>query len=187
MRATRRTCAKSVGGGSPELLRTCRRPNNSAHCGGTVKKVSVFASVVVLVALTAAAQKKPSVAESFIAAWNSHDVEKVIPVFTDDVLYEDVTFGAVSHGSADLRKFAASIFAAVPDVKFDLVDSSVNGGHGTIEWVFTGTDRGLYKTGKRFSVRGVSVIDLRGGRISRNLDFYDAASIMRQIGLLPSG
>jgi ketosteroid isomerase-like protein len=71
-------------------------------------------------------------------------------------------------------------------VKFELANRTVDKGHGTIEWVFTGTDKGLYKTGKRFSVRGVSVIDLRGGRISRNLDFYDAASIMRQVGLLPS-
>jgi steroid delta-isomerase-like uncharacterized protein len=151
-----------------------------------MKKVLAIASIVVLVALTAAAHKKSPVAESFITVWNSHDVEKVIPVFTNDVLYEDVTFGAVNHGSAELRKFAASIFAAVPDVKFELVNSAVAREHGTIEWVFTGTDHGLYKTGKRFSVRGVSVIDLRGGRISRNLDFYDAASIMRQIGLLPS-
>jgi steroid delta-isomerase-like uncharacterized protein len=110
----------------------------------------------------------------------------VVLVFTNDVLYEDVTFEAVNHGSAELRKFATSIFQAVPDVKFDLVNSSINGGHGTIEWVFTGTDKGFYKTGKRFSVRGVSVIDLRGDKISRNLDFYDAASIMRHVGLLPS-
>lgn len=151
-----------------------------------MKKVLVIMSLVILVALTAVAQKKPRVAENFIAAWNSHEVEKVIPLFTDDALYEDVTFGAVNHGPADLRKFAASIFAAVPDVKFELVNSAVDREHGTIEWVFMGTDRGLYKTGKRFSVRGVSVIDLRGGRISRNLDFYDAASIMRQVGLLPT-
>jgi len=151
-----------------------------------MKRVSVIASIVVLVTLQAAAQEKPQISESFIAAWNSHDVEKVISVFTDDVLYEDVAFGALNHGSAELRKFATSIFEAVPDVKFELVSSTVDKGHGTIEWVFTGTDKGLYKTGKRFSVRGVSVIDLRGGKISRNLDFYDAASIMRQVGLLPS-
>src|ERR1044072_9271211 len=127
-----------------------------------MKKALVIASIVVLVALTGAAQKRPRVAESFIEAWNSPEVEKVISLFTNDVMYEDVTFGAVNHGSADLRKFAASIFEAVPDVRFELVNSTVNRGHGTIEWVFTGTDKGLYKTGKRFSVRGVSVIDLRG-------------------------
>jgi steroid delta-isomerase-like uncharacterized protein len=134
----------------------------------------------------AAAEKKTHTADSWIAAWNSHEAEKVVAIFTTDVLFEDVTFGAANHGSAELRKFAASIFDAVPDAKFELVNSSEDGRHGSIEWIFSGTDHELYKTGKRFSVRGVSVIDLRAGRISRELDYYDAAAIMRQVGLLPS-
>ena len=40
-----------------------------------MKKVLAIASMVVLITLTAAAQKKPRVAEGFIAAWHSHDVE----------------------------------------------------------------------------------------------------------------
>jgi steroid delta-isomerase-like uncharacterized protein len=131
------------------------------------------------------AQKKMPVAASLIAAWNSHDAEKVVAIFTTDVLYEDVALGAVNHGSAELRKFAASVFEAVPDAKFELVNSSVDRGHGSIEWIFSGTDHVLYKTGKRFSVRGVSVIDLHGGKISRDLDYWNAAAIMRQVGLLP--
>jgi len=59
-----------------------------------MKKALVIASIVVLVALAAAAQKRPRMAESFIEAWNSHEVEKVISLFTNDVMYEDVTFGA---------------------------------------------------------------------------------------------
>lgn len=149
-----------------------------------MRMVSAAICIVLLVAQMSAAEKKTPIAERWIAAWNSHDAEKVVAIFTPDVLYEDVTFGAANHGSAELRKFAASIFDAVPDGKFDLVNSSVDGRHGSIEWIFSGTDHGLYKTGKRFSVRGVTVIDLRAGRISRNLDYYDAASIMRQVGLL---
>jgi steroid delta-isomerase-like uncharacterized protein len=126
-----------------------------------------------------------SIAHGWIAAWNSHDAEQVVAIFTTNVLYEDVTFSAVNHGPKELRKFAASIFEAVPDVKFELVNSSIDREHGRIEWIFSGTDHGLYKTGKRFSVRGISAIDLRGGKISRNLDYYDAASIMKQVGLLP--
>ena len=41
--------------------------------------------------------------------------------------------------------------------------------------MFSGTDKDVYKTGKKFSVRGVSVIDVRDGKISRCLDFYDVA------------
>jgi ketosteroid isomerase-like protein len=96
-----------------------------------------------------------------------------------------VTFGEVNHGSGELRKFAASFFEAVPDMHMELMGSSVENGHGTIEWRLSGTDKGVYKTGKKFSIRGASIIEVRGGKISRNLDFYDSAGIMRQVGLLP--
>jgi steroid delta-isomerase-like uncharacterized protein len=117
-------------------------------------------------------------------AWNSHSVDQVLAVFTDDIFFEDVTLGAVNHGSAELAKFVQSFFAAVPDVHAQCVNTAVDGGHGTIEWVFSGTDVGLFKTGKPFSVRGASVIDLRGGLISRESDYYDAATIMREEGIL---
>ena len=109
----------------------------------------------------------------------------MLPLFTDDLLYEDVAFGEVSHGKAELRKFFVSEIEAVPDIELKLVRADIHNGHGTIEWTFSGTDKDVFKTGKKFSVRGVSVIDLRDGKISRNLDFYDAATIMRAVGALP--
>jgi steroid delta-isomerase-like uncharacterized protein len=127
-----------------------------------------------------------AIAEKWIAAWNSHSPDKMIPLFTADIFYEDVAFGEVSHGSAELRKFAASEFEGVPDLELKLLRANVHGGHGTIEWTFSGTDKGVFNTGKKFSVRGVSVIDVRDGKISRNLDFYDTATLMRQVGLLPT-
>ncbi len=127
-----------------------------------------------------------AIAEKWIAAWNSRSPDKMIPLFTADIFYEDVAFGEVSHGSAELRKFAASEFEGVPDLELKLLRANVHGGHGTIEWIFSGTDKGVFNTGKKFSVRGVSVIDVRDGKISRNLDFYDSAAIMREVGLLPT-
>jgi steroid delta-isomerase-like uncharacterized protein len=127
-----------------------------------------------------------AVAEKWIAAWNSHNPDKMLPVFTNDVFYEDVAYSEVSHGHAEFRKFAASEFEAVPDLELKLVRASVHNGHGTIEWSFSGTDKGIYKTGKKFTVRGVSVIDVRHGKIARSLDFYDSGTIMRQVGVLPA-
>jgi steroid delta-isomerase-like uncharacterized protein len=127
-----------------------------------------------------------AIAEKWIAAWNSHSPDKMIPLFTADIFYEDVAFGEVSHGTAELRKFAASEFEGVPDLELKLLRANIHGGHGTIEWTFSGTDKGVFNTGKKFSVRGVSVIDVRDGKISRNLDFYDTATLMRQVGLLPT-
>ena len=127
-----------------------------------------------------------AIAEKWFAAWNSHSPDKMLPVFTDDVFYEDVAFGEVSHGSAELRKFAASEFEGVPDLELKVLRAIIHNGHGTIEWIFSGTDKAVFKTGKKFSVRGVSVIDVRDGKIARCLDFYDSATIMRQVGVLPA-
>ncbi|MFZ0481156.1 MAG: nuclear transport factor 2 family protein [Terriglobales bacterium] len=127
-----------------------------------------------------------SFAKRWIAAWNSHDPDKMLPLFSDDILYEDVAYGEISHGQAEVRKFAADEFEAVPDLELKLLRASFSNNHATIEWSFSGTDKGIYKTGKKFTVRGVSVIDLRGGKIVRNLDFYDSAAIMRQVGVLPA-
>ena len=158
------------------------------------KQVSAAAAaLLILLAITALPAAKASsqkdddeIAAKWIAAWNSHSPEKMLPAFTDDVFYEDVAFGEVNHGHAEFGKFAASEFEAVPDAELKLVRASVHAGHGTIEWTFSGTDKGIFKTGKKFSVRGVSVIDVRDGKISRSLDFYDSATIMRQVGVLPA-
>jgi steroid delta-isomerase-like uncharacterized protein len=151
----------------------------------------ILLATLVLPAIAVPPVGKPTtglnaLAEKWVAAWNSHNPDKMLPLFTDDVFYEDVAFGEVSHGSAELRKFFLSEIEGIPDLELKLERASIHGGHGTIEWTFSGTDKGVYKTGKKFSVRGVSVIDLRGGKISRNLDFYDSATIMRQVGVLPN-
>jgi len=159
----------------------------------SLKRISSVALLILLVSLAVASSPNDkgvgtgsTMAEKWIAAWNSHDPAKMLPVFTDDVFYEDVAYGEVSHNHAELRKFAADEFDAVPDLELKLVRASINNGHGTIEWSFSGTDKGIYKTGKKFTVRGVSVIDVRNGKIARSLDFYDSGTIMRQLGVLPA-
>jgi steroid delta-isomerase-like uncharacterized protein len=152
------------------------------------RTIAVTGMCLVMLLITSSAKAEDSnVAENWIEAWNSHDVARVLAVFTPDVFYEDLSFGVRNHGSAQLRAFAVAIFTAVPDVRFELLNSSLRGRHGTIEWVFSGTDIGLYKTHRRFSGRGVSVIEVHGQLISRNSDYYDLATILRQLGLLPPG
>src|SRR3981081_878949 len=132
------------------------------------------------------ADRDAAVAEKWITGWDSRAPDKMLPLFTDDVFYEDVAFGEVSHGRAEVRKFVVAELEGVPDLELKLMRSDIHDGHGTIEWTFSGTDKDVFKTGKKFSVRGVSVIDMRDGKIFRNVDFYDAATIMRQVGLLPT-
>ena len=124
------------------------------------------------------------------AAWSSHDIDKLLALFTDDCVYEDVTFGVVTRGKTELRGFAHGALAAVPDFKMELSSRAAADSHGAMEWVMSGTHKGdfpgLPATGKRFSVRGASIVELQAGKIRRVSDYWDAVGFMRQVGLLPA-
>ena len=158
-----------------------------------MRRFFAFAIVILAAALSLPQQTisgnppvPPSAAENWIAAWNSHDTAKWATYFAPDIYYEDVTFAEINHGLEEGKKFAGEFFEAVPDLKLELENSSIDGNHGSIQWILSGTDKGIYKTGKKFKVRGVSIITINNGKISRSLDYYDSATIMKQVGLLPA-
>jgi len=157
-----------------------------------MRRILAIASVLFVIGLLPSLQSgtatptTSSSAENWIAAWNSHDTAKWATYFTSDIYYEDVTFAEISRGSEEGKKFAAEFFESVPDLKLELENFSFEGDHGSIQWILSGTDKGIYKTGKKFKVRGVSIIAVKNGKISRSLDYYDSATIMKQVGLLPA-
>jgi predicted ester cyclase len=76
----------------------------------------------------------------------------------------DVAFGTVNRTAAETRQFAEAAWVAFPDLRFELTGASVEGTRGVAEWTMMGTHRGdfpgLSATGKAFTVRGVSVLEL---------------------------
>jgi steroid delta-isomerase-like uncharacterized protein len=127
------------------------------------------------------------VIDQLFAGWNSRDADKFVVLFADDAVYEDIAAGRINRGRTEIREWAAQAFADIENFKIDLISSTVHNGHGVVEWIWSGTDKGLLKTGKNFSVRGVSVIEVRKGKISKYKEFYDFATVMRQLGVLPAG
>ena len=59
-----------------------------------------------------------------------------------------------------------------------------------LEWTMSGTHKddlpGMPATGKSFSVRGATALQLDDGRISRNSDYWDMATLLTQLGLMPA-
>jgi steroid delta-isomerase-like uncharacterized protein len=124
--------------------------------------------------------------ERLFAAWNSRDADKVAACFTEDAVYEDVAAGQINRGRTEIRKWAAGAFADIADFKIEVTGRSVNNGRGMVEWLWSGTDKGLFKTGKVFSVRGVSIIEVQRGKISNYKEYYDFSTVMRQLGAMPN-
>jgi steroid delta-isomerase-like uncharacterized protein len=133
----------------------------------------------------AEARNDKAIVVQLFTAWNSHDADKVAATFSDDAVYEDVTADHISRGKADVRKWAAGAFEVFENFKMEVVSSSFYNGSGVVEWIWSGTDKGIHKTGKNFSVRGVSIVEIRKGKILRYKEYYDWATAMKQLGLLP--
>jgi steroid delta-isomerase-like uncharacterized protein len=129
-------------------------------------------------------------AQALIAAWNTHDPERLLALFTADLVYEDVPLGVVSHGREEAQRFFREAFAAIPDFHLELAAVVAGEAGGTAEWTMSGTHTGdfpgLPATGKAFAVRGVSVFALAGDKIRHTRDYWDFATMLRQLGLLPA-
>ena len=129
------------------------------------------------------------VLEQWALAWSSSDVERLVSLFADSVDYEDVTFGAVNHGKNALRDFATGLFAACADLKFELKSrfAAADGKSGAMEWIIRGRQtsdlHGLPATNKPFEVRGATVVEFTDGKISRDSDYWDLATYLKQVGL----
>jgi steroid delta-isomerase-like uncharacterized protein len=139
--------------------------------------------------MSAETQALERLLEQWAAAWSSSNVEKLLALFTDDVVYEDVTLGAVNHGRDALRDFATAVFAAFDDLKFELKSRVVasDGKAGAMEWTWRGRQTkdlpGLPATDKPFEVRGAAVVEFADGKISRDSDYWDLVTYMKQVGL----
>lgn len=132
--------------------------------------------------------------DEWAIAWSSNvndDPERVLALFADDGVYEDVTLGLVARGTEELRRYVSGAFAIIPDFTFGVTRRFAASHWAAIEWVMSGTHLGdwpgMLATGKRFSgVRGASILELEAGKIRRQSDYWDAATFMHQVGLLPS-
>jgi len=98
--------------------------------------------------------------------------------------------GVVNHGKTEVANFFTLVFGAFPDFKMELTAHFVAGTWAGAEWLMTGTHQGdlpgLPATHKPFSIRGASVFELHGTRFSRCSDYWDMATFLKQIGVMPS-
>jgi steroid delta-isomerase-like uncharacterized protein len=132
--------------------------------------------------------------DEFVAGWNSHQLERLLSLMADDVVYEDSSWPTVMNGHHEIRVFLQSTWRAVPDLRFTHEDTVLldPSGTGTARyWHGSGTHTGFWDppglkpTGTRFSFHGATFLESRGGKLYRIRVVYDVAGIMRQLGLLP--
>ena len=123
--------------------------------------------------------------EQLIEAENSHDLERMLALMTDDIVIEDVPFGMVMQGKDSVKQGFSGFFAAAADFKVEPKSWVTSERSFALEVIFTGTQKGdlpgLPATGKRFLVRGCSYGEFENGKIKGRRDYWDLASLTKQL------
>jgi len=127
----------------------------------------------------------------YLAAWNARDADRIASFFADDAVYDDQGAGAVARGRDQIRAHAARVHAGFPDLHFELVRAAHGEDFTAGEWrsrmTHGGDFEGLAPTGRVVESSGVDVATVGpDDRIVHLASYYDGATIMRDLGLLPA-
>jgi steroid delta-isomerase-like uncharacterized protein len=122
-------------------------------------------------------------------AWNSHNAEAVLRLYSPKYIGDDVGQASPLHGHADLRALLKVYWSAFPDLRFVCKDCLIQDSRLVAVWVAQGTHQGtilnIPPTGHRVEVKGMSIIDVQDGLIVRAQSIWDMAGMLRHMGLLP--
>jgi steroid delta-isomerase-like uncharacterized protein len=134
--------------------------------------------------------RREAVNEAYLNAWNSHDAQAVGAFFTRGAIYDDRGASEVARGPEEITAHAARVFAAFPDLRFEIVRIAegvdFSAGEWRAEMTHEGELFGLAATGRKLTAEGVDVATFGGDDlISHLVSYYDGAAMMRDLGLLP--
>lgn len=107
-------------------------------------------------------------AQRYFDAWNRHDSAAIIDRFMTSGTCSDPAAGELN-GPA-IGAYAESLFAAFPDLTFELVSVTLaDDGRVIAEWLMRGTNRGPFAgappTGRVVALPGADFITIDGDRI----------------------
>lgn len=125
--------------------------------------------------------------DDLVSAWNSHDPARLAAFYTPDATFEEVPLGSPLHGQAAIRAMLTGLFTAFPDFVMTAGNRAEHSDCLAWEWIVTGTHRaefnGIPATNRPVKMRGVSWCCLRGGKVAENREYWDLATLLKQLGV----
>ena len=139
--------------------------------------------------------------DRYFAAWARHaqaadpetgaeEMARFLSFMAEDVRYEDVPSGSVFVGHDGVREMAAAARAFSADLDIVCVSAQMSGDQFAFEFEAHGTNTGalgpIPASGKRFRLRSAAIGRISAdGKVVLHKDYWDMASFLAQIGLMP--
>ncbi len=126
-------------------------------------------------------------------AYAQHDLDAVLEAYAEDAVLT-VPGAPPAEGRAAIRQTWGSFLTAFPDDSPKIERIVGEGDTVVIEFSSSGTHSGplalpsgetLPATGRTVEISGISITDVRNGRIRRETFYWDGLSFLTQLGLIP--
>jgi glyoxylase-like metal-dependent hydrolase (beta-lactamase superfamily II)/predicted ester cyclase len=129
------------------------------------------------------------VARKYFDAVAARDVDAMAACWAPGGVENIVSIGQLSVPDG-LQAFFGELFAAIPDMRFEVLDLVAARNQAAVRWRATGTFcggpfQGIEATGARIDVEGFDLLTIEGGLIRRNDAYNDGMDLARQMGVMP--
>jgi len=132
---------------------------------------------------------KIRVRQLYDAVFNQHNLAAIDDFFAHDVVDHSLPPGAPG-GIEGVRATIGMFLGAFPDLRITVDDLIAEGDTVVARWTLQGTHQGaalgMPPTGKQFSIPGVSIIRLAGGKSVEQWVVNDQLGLFQQLGLVPA-
>jgi steroid delta-isomerase-like uncharacterized protein len=130
----------------------------------------------------------------FEDVWNRKNLNAIDDLIAADYVHHDAGTLA-ANGPDGYKHFVTSYMNAFPDAQFTIHDAftvgqNSDGENEVTRWTVVGTHEGelagIPRTGRRFSVTGISIARIANGKITESWNNWDALGLMQQLGVVPA-
>lgn len=141
------------------------------------------------------AEENAQLAREIHQAFNDRNYDRIDDLVTPDVQWENVATGETFSGPEGIKQFMRSWVEAFSDAKTEIQDThagedfAVNefAGRGTHDGTLRGPAGEISATNRSVDVQFCEVYHIRDGKIAEGRTFFDAATMMGQLGTMQHG
>ena len=131
--------------------------------------------------------------ERYVALYNAGDLDACMELYAEDAVQR--MHDGLFEGVDAIRERLARDLVAFPDAEYVVESFVEDGDRFADEWTFTGTNTGPLRlpdgteipaTGKPVQIKGMELVEVRGGKIVVDNLYYDFMAAVAQLGLVPA-
>ncbi len=137
-----------------------------------------------------AEQENMEVIQELLEGWNTHDLERIVALVDEGAFWESDTLPEPVRGREAIQQGFQMYLTAFPDVHFNTEQMIASGDYVVGRFLVTGTHQGelqgIQPTNRRVEFHDCIVWQVRNGKITYIQDYWNTATMLSQMGVLPS-